>query len=185
MTRQFNVYSALVVPVPNETFEWVATSAEGSVEVSALAQSTWPLTGTSYSVPAGGTTSATAGPTAGVAASFQCNPPATDVTSQAIVIASQGFISFCSDVEVDPGDYFVWENTTSTAVVIKPNPENPNFWPLESEMHTVPPNGWVTVLVPENAEDGEYPLVLTLEGGGAACPDLANQPKIVIGSNTP
>jgi hypothetical protein len=183
--RQFNVYSTLVVPVPNETFEWTATSAEGSVEVSALAQSTWPLTGTSYTVPAGGTTTATAGPTAGVAASFQCNPPATDVTSQAIVIASQGFISFCSDVNVGPGNYFVWQNTTSTGVVITPDPANPNFWPLESQQHTVPPNGYLTVEVPEDAEDGEYPLALTLEGGGAACPEEANQPKIVVVSNMP
>jgi hypothetical protein len=181
--RQFNVYSALVVPIPNEIFEWVAGENEGTVVVSPVPDTTWPLTSSSYTVPGGGGFPATANGVAGAEGTFVCDPVAPDVTTQTIVIASQGFISFCSDVNVNAGDYFVWENTTSSPIVVAPDPDNPNWWPLEADEHTVPPNGYLTVLVPEEAEDGNYPLSVTIEGAGTACPDLANQPVIKVGSN--
>jgi hypothetical protein len=45
-------------------------------------------------------------------------------------------------------------------------------------MGEVPPNGWLAVLVPTGAEDGEYALTVSTEGSGA-CPE-AGQPKIII-----
>jgi hypothetical protein len=100
------------------------------------------------------------------------------VSEQNIVLASQAPISICSDVNVLPGDYFIWDNNTSKPVVISPDTNNPNFWPLESGQHEVPPNGWLAVMVPTEAEGGEYALTVSTEGAGA-CPQ-AGQPKIII-----
>ena len=81
-------------------------------------------------------------------------------------------------MNVLPGDYFIWENNTPKPVVIAPDTNNSNFWPLESGQHEVPPNGWLAVLVPTEAEDGEYALTVSTEGAGV-CPQ-AGQPKIII-----
>jgi hypothetical protein len=173
--RQFNVFSELVVPYPGETFLWVVNAAEipsgNSVTVSS---SDWPLTLPSYTVTPGPGTSATAeGSGSGT---FECDPTAPNVSEQTIVLASQPPISFCTDVEVLPGDYFIWENNTAKPVLIAPSGEN--WWPLDGEQHEVPPNGWLTLLVPTVAEDGEYSLNVTAEGAGV-CPE-AGQPKIII-----
>lgn len=185
MPRQFNVFSPLVVPVPGETFDWVATTNEGNVTVSPTPNTTWPLTGPSYPVPKGGSHSATAKGTAGATGTFVCDPVAPNMETQTIVIASQDFIPCCSDVKVQAGDYFVWQNTTSTPVVMKPDETTGNWWPLDGEGHMVPANGYLTLLVPAGAEDGTYQLSVTNEDGSAACPDLANDPVIRVGDGMP
>ena len=181
--RSFNVFSDIVVAVPNETFTWVANENEGSSIV--VSSSNWGLALPSYTVPGAGSATATASGPPGTVGTFSCQPPAENVSTQTLVIASQGYISICDDVMVGPGDYFVWQNTTSEPVVISPDPANPDFWPLESQQHTVPPNGFLAVLVPADAVmNNEYPLVVAMEGGAGAC-DEATQPKIIIGSNSP
>ena len=177
--RQFNVFSEIVVPYPNETFLWVVNAAEitegDSITVSS---SDWPLAVDSYTVEPGPGTSATA-KGSGSAGTFNCSPTdATNVSTQNIVLASQPPIAICSDVNVLPGQYFIWENNTSKPVLIEPDPDNSNFWPLEGGQHEVPPNGWLTVLVPTDADSGEYTLAVSTEGGGV-CPQ-AGQPKIII-----
>jgi hypothetical protein len=176
--RQFNVFSEIVVPYPGETFLWVVNAAEipsgNSVTVSS---SDWPLANPSYTVEPGPGTSATAAST-GDPGTFECDPPAPNVSEQTIVLASQAPISICNNVEVLPGDYFIWENTTKKPVLIAPDPGNKNYWPLEGAQHEVPPNGWLSLLVSTEAEDGEYTLVVSTEGAGA-CPQ-ATQPKIII-----
>jgi hypothetical protein len=177
-SRQFNVFSEIVVPYPGETFEWVVNAAEipsgNSVTVSS---SDWPLALPSYTVAPGQGTSATA-KGSGSASTFACSPAATNVSTQNIVLASQAPISICSNVNVLPGDYFIWENNTPKPVLIAPDTNNSNFWPLESGQHEVPPNGWLAVMVPTEAEDGEYALTVSTEGAGV-CPQ-AGQPKIII-----
>ncbi len=177
--RQFNVFSELVVVAPSETFEWVVNSIEiqqgNSITVSS---SDWPLTAPSYSVSAGTGTQATAQNTPGIAGTFSCTPSAPNVRLQTLVTAAQGFISVCDDVSAKPGDYFIWQNTTSKHVRIAPDEGNDNFWPLPGQEHEVPANGTLALQVPAEAEVGEYLLTVTSEGS-AACPQ-AGQPKIII-----
>jgi hypothetical protein len=179
--RKFNVFSELVVPYPGEVFEWVVFANEitpgNTVTVSSTA---WPLTAPSYPVQPGHPVAATVANTPGAQGTFACSPPANNVTTQTIVVASQPPISICNNVNVIPGDYFIWENTNTKPVLIKPDEANTNFWPLPSQEHVVPANGYTAVLIPTDATENSYSLVITMEGA-AVCPDNA-QPKIIIGS---
>jgi hypothetical protein len=178
--RKFNVFSPLVVVAPNETFEWVLMEAEGT-SVTMEPVTTWPLTAGEYIVEAGTPLAATAANQPNVEAAFTCEPLPNNVTSQKIVVASQGLIDVCQNVNVMPGDYFIWKNDTAKTVSIVPDGGNTNFWPLSSQDHEVPPNGWSAVQIPSTATlDQSYTLVVTFEGG-AGCPQLA-QPKIIVGS---
>jgi hypothetical protein len=180
--RQFNVFSELVVPYPGETFEWVMNPAEGSTVTLSPSNGSWPLANPSYTVNAGTPTSATASGEANSQGDFQCSPAAPGVTTQKIIVAAQAPIPVCEDVVVVAGDYFIWQNDTANAVSITPDPGNSNFWPLPSQEHEVPANGHLALQIPTDAEEAEYTLVVTSEGGGAVCPEAA-QPKIIVGSN--
>jgi hypothetical protein len=178
--RKFNVYSPVVVVVPNENFEWVLNSAEApSVTVQPV--SSWPLNQNSYPVTAGTPVQATvaAGAAKGTY-SFSCTPPAPNVGSQQIVIAARHFIDPCSDVSVMPGDYFVWKNSGTDGVTIVPDPANPNFWPIGDQHHYIKGGGHHAVQVPANAAAGSYSLLLTFDGGGGCAQDT--QPKLIVGS---
>lgn len=181
--RQFNVFSELVVPYPGETFLWVVNAAEippGSTSI-IVASSDWPLTAASYVVTPGTGTQATAEQEPGEQATFTCTPAAPDVETQTLALASQAPVSACSDVNVVPSDYFIWENTTNEIITITPDENNSNYWPLPGQEHQVPANGWLTLQIPEDAAEGEYTLVIATENGGSACPEAA-QPKLIIQS---
>ena len=181
--RTFNVFSELVVPYPGETFAWVVNQAEiptGQTSIT-VSSSDWPLTESSYVVVPGPGTPATAEDEPGIEATFACDPPAPNVDTQTLALAAEAPISVCSDVNVVPGDYFIWENTTAGPVTITPDDNNTNFWPLPGQSHEVPANGWLALQIPDDADDGEYTLVIATENGGAVCPQAA-QPKIIIQS---
>jgi len=180
--RQFNVFSELVVPYPGETFLWVVNAAEipsGSTSITVSPVTDWPLTETSYVVVPGPGTQATADTDPGDEATFACTPAAPNVTTQTIALAAQVPVSICSDVTVSAGEYFIWENTTSGTVTITPDDSNKGYWPLPGDQHQVPANGSLPLLVPEDAINGNYVLVVATESGGAACPQAA-QPKIIV-----
>ena len=181
--RQFNVFSELVVPYPGETFLWVVNQAEiptGNTSIT-VESDDWPLTEASYVVTPGTGTQATADQDPGEEATFACTPPAPNVETQTLALAAQPPVSICVDVTVVPGDYFIWENTTNATLTITPDDNNDNYWPLPGQQHQVPANGWLALQIPEDAEDGNYTLVVAMEGGGTACPELA-QPKLIIQS---
>jgi hypothetical protein len=180
--RQFNVYSPLIVVVPNENFDWVLNSAEAS-SVTVEPVSTWPLTDSSYTVNAGTPVPASVSGTAAAGSySFTCNPPAPNVTSQQIIVAARNFVDVCSSVTLMPGDYFIWKNDTANPVTIAPDPSNPDFWPLGSQSHGVGAHGHLALQIPADAEMGKsYNLVVTFQGGGGGCPQ-DTQPKLIVGS---
>jgi hypothetical protein len=180
--RRFNVFSELVVSYPGETFLWVVNAAEiptGSTSVT-VSSNSWPLTQGAYVVTPGTGTQATAENSPGADAIFSCTPPAPNNDEQSMVIAAQAPSSVCTDVNVAPGEYFIWDNQTNHAITIKPDENNKNYWPLPGEQHVVPANGWSSIQIPGDAEEGEYTLVVASEGN-AVCPENA-QPKIIIQS---
>lgn len=179
--RKFNVFSALVVPYPGETFEWVVNANEiASGDTVTVSSSAWPLTFPSYTVQPGHPATATASNKPGAKGNFACSPPANNVTTQTIVVASQAPVSICNNVVVMPGDYFIWENTNPKPVLIKPDDANPDFWPLSSQEHMIAANGYAATLIPTDATVNSYTLIVTMEGT-AVCTQTA-QPKLIVGS---
>jgi len=80
-----------------------------------------------------------------------------------------------------PGDYFIWINDTANAVTIAPDPNNDDFWPLESQSHTIQPHGHLALQIPDDADANmEYALIVTFAGGGSCTQDT--QPKLIVGS---
>jgi len=179
--RKFNVYSPLVVVVPNENFNWVLNSAEAA-SVTVQPVNSWPLNQNSYSVTAGTPVQATvpAGAVKGTY-SFSCTPSAPNIDSQQIVVAARHFIDPCSDVSVMPGDYFVWKNDNTSGVTILPDPSNPNFWPIGDQHHYIQAAGHHAVQVPSHATAGTYNLLVTFDGGGGCT--QATQPKLIVGGS--
>lgn len=179
--RSFNVFSELVVPYPGETFQWVVNQAEipqGQTSVT-VSSSQWCLQNPSYTVSPGSGTQALANGSG--AGTFSCNPPAPEVQSQSIVLAAQTPIDICEDVAVEAGDYFIWQNDTNETVVITPDDTNAGYWPLPSQQHTVPPNDFLTLQIPQDANDGSFLLVIATENGSEVCSQAA-QPKLIVGS---
>jgi hypothetical protein len=179
--RKFNVYSPLVVVVPNENFDWVLNSAEAA-SVTVQPVNNWPLSQNSYSVTAGTPVQATVSATAVKGTCFfSCTPAAPNVATQQIVVAALHFVNPCSDVSVMPGDYFVWKNDNASGVTIVPDPNNPNFWPIGDQHHYIEAAGHHAVQVPANAAAGSYTLLVTFDGGGGCT--AATQPKIIVGGS--
>jgi hypothetical protein len=179
--RQFNVYSPVIVVVPNETFEWVLNPSESNQLT--VQSSNWPLPAQQYTVTAGTALQVTV-PSNATAGSYQfsCTPnPAPNVTSQQFIVAALEFINPCNDVDsIAPGQYFVWKNSdASRAVTIVPDPSNPDFWPIGDQHHVIEAGGHHVVQIPANATpDRSYNLQISYEGGGA-CAE-ATQPKIIV-----
>ena len=76
------------------------------------------------------------------------------------------------------GDYFLWFNPNAVPLTVEPDEGNENFWPLPDQQHVVPAKGWLALQVPEDAEDGQYTLMVT-NANGTVCPQDA-QPKLII-----
>jgi hypothetical protein len=186
--RQFNVFSAEVVTYPGETFQWVlGNDAASSQGVTVQPTGSWPLDQSSYNVsPASNTASATVSAGAEPGESdFTCNPPAPTVTTQKLIVAAQNIVELCTDVVVDQGDHFIWQNLTSQTVTITADPGNTNDWPLDQDQYVVAPNQWVSVKVPEDALEDSYTLLITNADGSSPCQMMGTQPKIVVTSDTP
>ncbi|MGA8531755.1 MAG: hypothetical protein WB622_18690 [Acidobacteriaceae bacterium] len=185
-TRSFNVYSEKVVVYPNETFYWFANASaleNGNVSVQS---SDWPLSPaapvlTSQSPSVSVTVSNEAG--APSSYTFSCTPTDSDVTTQTLIIARQYVSNLCNDVEIYAGDHFIWHNTGSLAVTIKPDTDNPENWPLSQAQYDLAPGDWVAVEVPSDAEafPPGYILDIVYSNGSQPCQDLATQPKLVVG----
>ncbi len=180
--RKFNVYSPLIVVVPNETFEWVLNSAEGNSVSIAPSGGSWPLTPSNPTVNAGTPVQVTVASGANPGSyTFTCTPPAPNVTTQQLIVAALEFVDPCSDINVMAGEYFVWKNATNGAVTIVPDPGNPNFWPIGDQHHVIEANGHHAVQIPANAKPNPYNLLVTYDGGGGC--DQDTQPKLIVGGS--
>lgn len=187
-TRSFNVFSERIVVWPGESFKFgvypseVGTGAEIEVTISGVS-----LTPSGpYNVSPTGPVTVTAPGTA-AEGTITCAPPDPGVTTQNIIVAALK-ADVCGDVQVNPGDYFIWENTQESPVLITAAPGNENFWPLPDEEHVVPANGWLPLQIPTDAivNDEENPaceLKLTVNGKDFICNPRGTQPRIIVGSS--
>jgi hypothetical protein len=182
--RSFNVYSEQIILWAGEVFNFILNANEVSTGDSVvLTSSDWPLPPGPYTVKAGTPFAVTAGTVLGAQGTFTCTPPAPDVTTQTVMIAAVK-VDICTDVSVNPGEHFIWENAQSSPVLISPDPDNDNFWPLPDQEHWVPAKGWLVVQVPADAQSGtNYTIKLTMNGKPFSCNPMGTQPKIIIGSN--
>jgi hypothetical protein len=182
MTRNINVFTPVVVVAQNETFNWVVEPAElppneSSIDVES---DDWPLPNDEYEVspntPVSVTVPAKADPGS---YSFDCDPNAPNAHEQTLVVIKHLGGDPCGGATVAPGGYFIWINDTNGPAIIKPNPNNPSYWPLPDDQYEVPPNDWLVLQVPDNVEPGDYPIDVTDGKGGARC-TLMGQPIIIV-----
>jgi hypothetical protein len=183
MTRQFNVFSPIIVVYEGETFQWVVTQAElgkaSSITVEP-ADDDWPLDQPSYTVTP--LAPATAKVTGNVGADFECDPPANNVAEQKIITTATPAGPACNGVTVAPGNYFIWLNEEADTVIIRPSAANANYWPLPQPHYAVPPNSWIAVAIPADAAEGSYPVTVTDKAGQPQCLQLG-QPIIIVQSD--
>jgi hypothetical protein len=181
--RTFNVFSPVIVVYEGEQFNWTVNQAElGSateIVVSPVA-GVWPLEKPSYTVKANALTPATV--TGNVGADFRCSIKAPNITTQKIITTPKPAKTACNQVNVAPGNYFIWLNETADTQIIRPDSSNPNYWPLPQPHYAVPPNSWIAVQVPSGATFGNYPVTVHDKGGLSQCTELT-QPIIIVGSN--
>jgi hypothetical protein len=185
MPRPFNVYSPIIVVTANETFDWVVNASELRGGAEYVTVNVPQLSPTPYKVKPGTPTPATVPPTANGILTFSCDPPATNVTRQQIVIAAVAFVDPCAEITLTPGDYFVWKNgKTDQAVTITPDPSNTSFWPIEGHDHAIAAGGHHAVQIsPYAILNQEYGLVVTYaDGSGCVGTKDTGQPKIIVGS---
>lgn len=186
MARKFNVFSPEIVTYVGENFEWVVNPNElpaGTKSIRVIpSNGGWPLDQLHYDVTPQAPASAnvTSG-NGGDTYEFECKPPASNVTTQEIIVACAAPFDVNTDVTVPPGQYFIWENSSNSPAVIRPDAANSNFWPLGRQLHVVPANDFLHVHVPDDAvEDQAYPIVVT---AGFAKPHPMTQPKIIVQSD--
>ncbi|HTV15028.1 MAG TPA: hypothetical protein VME68_09945 [Acidobacteriaceae bacterium] len=186
MTRSINVFTPVVVVAQGETFNWVVQPAEippGDASVN-VESGSWPLPDDEYIVSPTSAQSVTVPTSADPGTyTFECDPPDPNVTSQTLVVIAQLAGDPCQGATVQPGGYFIWVNEDPESAFISPDPGNTNFWPLPDDQYEVPPNDWLVLKVADNAQPGEYNLVVTKPHGRGRCPQ-AGQPKIIVGSGT-
>jgi hypothetical protein len=180
--RKIDVYKTPVVVRAGETFEWENKSGN-TVTVSS---STWPLTQSSYQVVAATSQNATVNTnaSAGSSSGFQSSPPPSPPTTQNMIVAGwHGEV--CSDVTVLPNQYILWHNGNSSSVTIKP--QSGTTWPWSNSSFSVSPGGDLVVQVPTGAQEGSYPIVVTLANGSNPClgSKATGNPTIMIGGNLP
>ncbi|HEX4036949.1 MAG TPA: hypothetical protein VHX37_02740 [Acidobacteriaceae bacterium] len=184
MQRQFNVFSPIIVVCEGETFLWTVNQAElgsaSQVVVEPLLGGTWALDQPSYSVKPNAP--ATAKVVGNLGTPFMCTPRAGNVGTQKIITTPKPPSAACAGATVAPGNYFIWLNESAGTQIIRPNPNNPDYWPLPQPHYAVPPHSWIAVAVPADATDGDYPVTVTDKLGGSQCPDDA-QPIIIVQSN--
>jgi hypothetical protein len=184
-TRNFNAYSEKVVVYAGETFNWFANeSAFDNGDVSVQSSANWPLTPSSCVLSSDNPAAPVSVSGQAEAASsypFSCVPGDPGVTNQTLIIARQYISSLCNNVQVYPGDHFIWHNTTQLGVTIAPSPDNADNWPLAQPQYDLNAGDWVAVPVPADAETNEYDLTVTYSDGSQPCGDLATQPKLSVG----
>jgi hypothetical protein len=187
--RYFNVFSERIVVGPGEEFGLMVNPSEmgtdDGIGVTVTGVSLTP--GGPYDVEPKKPVTVTAPNTAGQG-TITCDPAPPGVETQNIIVASL-MVSVCTSVQVDPGDYFIWQNPNDEPVLIKADPSNINDWPLPDEEHEVPANGWLPLQVPIDAiltneqDNPAYLLKLTVNGKDFDCNPSATQPKLIVGSN--
>ena len=181
MQRQFNVYSPLVVTWQGEEIEWVVTQKElgtaPSVTVSPLPNGSWPFENPSYTVTPG--TPVRAKVTGNLGVGFQCSPTAPNVNAQKIEITPHPGKGPCDSVSGYQGNYFVWINDLDETIVVKPNPNNSNYWPLASQQYAVLEQSWLAVEIPADAQPGNYGIAITNSKGQDVC-TIEGQPVIIV-----
>lgn len=184
MQRQFNVFSPIIVVYEGETFLWTVNQAElgtaSQVVVAPLSGGTWALDKPSYTVTPNAP--AVAKVVGNLGTPFMCTPAAGNVGTQKIITTPKPASAACDGATVAPGNYFIWLNESVETQIIRPNSNNPNYWPLPQPSYAVPPNSWIAVAVPTDAADGSYPVTVTDKLGGSQCPNEA-QPIIIVQSN--
>ena len=91
----------------------------------------------------------------------------------------------CSDVTVLPDQYVLWHNGNSSAATIAP--ASGTTWPWSNSTFSVSAGGDLVVQVPTGAEEGNYPIVVTLANGNNPClgAKATGNPTIMIGGNLP
>lgn len=184
--RQFNVYSKQIVVQPSEQFEWVVNPAEiptGYSDVTVQGSGFgWPLDQPSYNVTPTAPATATVNSNAARSqVTFQCTPPAQEVTTQTIIVACAAPFDVCDEVNVMPGDHFFWKNTSNQEVTIKPDPANASFWPLPDQQYVVPAGDILHLQIPDDATANSY--TLDISPSGLCGMILTGQPKIIVGSS--
>jgi hypothetical protein len=185
--RQYNVFSPLVVISQGEQFQWTVTTAElktapkQQIVVEPLPGGSWALDQPSYTLTASSPT-ATAKVTGNLGTGFICQPGANNVGSQKIIITPNAANAPCDGASVAPGNYFIWTNDSADTQIIRPDPANPNYWPLPQPHYAVPPKSWIAVQVPSDAANGSYPFTVSDRLGAPQCPQQG-QPIIIVGSN--
>lgn len=185
--RSFNVFSERIVVWPGEIFQFVVNQNEigtgTGVEVQVDGVTLSPAG--PYNVTPTGAVTVTA-PGAAAQGTITCDPADPSVTTQNIIVATLK-ADICGDVQVNPGDYFIWENTHENPVIMSAAPSNNNYWPLPDEEHEVPANGWLPLQVPADAivndeQNPAYQLKLTVNGKDFDCNPRGTQPRIIITS---
>lgn len=183
MTRQFNVFSPIIVVFEGETFQWTVNGAElgksPQIVVKPSAGS-WPLDKPSYTVTP--TAPATAKVTGNIGTGFICDPPANNVGTQKIITTPKPAGPACDGTVVAPGNYFIWLNETAETLMVAADVTNPNYWPLPQPRYAVPPHSWIAVAVPADAVEGSYPVSVTDKTGKPQCPQQG-QPIIIVQSD--
>lgn len=182
MTRKINVFTPVVVVAQGESFSWVVQPAEipnGETSID-VESDEWPLPSEEYTVSPDSPQSVVVPSNAETGSySFDCDPADPNAISQTLIVIEQLAADPCEGATVEPGGYFIWVNDRSDPAVIAPDPNNSNFWPLPDDQYEVAPNDWLVLRIPDSAEPGEYPLVVSNGQGKGRCPQLG-QPKIIV-----
>jgi hypothetical protein len=183
-TRSFNIFSEKVVVYVGESFVWEADESalqDGAITVSSP---NWPLVPASYTLDSETPTESAQVPgtaSAPSAYSFACNPPAPNVTGQTLIIARQYVSSLCTDVNIQPGDHFIWHNTGTQGVSIASAGGEDCYWPLSQETYDLESGDWVAVKVPSDATEGSCGITVTYADRTQPCMEMATQPKLNVG----
>lgn len=190
MIRSFDVYTPRIVVYPGETFHWTVTDAESTGGVVITPVNQWPLNADSYKVSATAPAAATVQQgTAGQEVLFTCQPPAGNVMQQTMIVAQQCAGNPCNGAIVEPGGQLIWTNDTDDAIIVRPSPGNPEYWPLPDPEYAVPPQGWLVLDIPVDAVvNKSYGLVISTLGPepkANACPGLRGEPVIIITPSSP
>lgn len=179
--REVNVYSPQVIACPGETITWFAESgAFDNCNVS-VQGSTWPLTPSSLTLTSSapsGTMNVPSTATVGTVYDFSCMPTDPDVSQQKLIIGRVLVSELCSDVQVNAGDNFVWQNTGSQTVTI--SSDDPDDWPLDHDQIEIAAGQWFSVGVAGDAETKNYTVNITYPDGTSPCGAMATQPKIMV-----
>jgi hypothetical protein len=191
MQRAFNVFSPTIIAYAGEVFTWTVSPAELGTAPAITVSSTdpnWPLSPKSFVVTPGSNNLATVDSNAaGNQAAFTCSPSAPN--PQTIFVAHRCSGSPCNGATVSPGGHIIWTNDSNDVLIVKPDPNNPDYWPLDAPSYAIPPNSWLTLEIDDQASlNVNYPIVVTTASGANPCAvsgkhGLLGQPVIIVQSD--